>query len=56
MDQSSGGPRPYLVVHMDLNETIMAEDTAGGDGYEETLHKVRRRTRSPRALGQAEPL
>ena len=31
---------PRLVLHVDVNETIMAEDAAGGDTFEDTLNKV----------------
>ena len=31
---------PRLVLHFDINETIMLGDPAGGDSYEDTLHKV----------------
>lgn len=33
-------PQPRLVLHFDINETIMVGDPAGGDTFEETLNKV----------------
>lgn len=31
---------PSLCIHFDVNETIMLGDPAGGDSYEDSLHKI----------------
>merc|ERR1719326_1995997 len=33
-------PAPPLCIHFDVNETIMLGDPAGGDSYEDSLHKI----------------
>lgn len=35
-----GSPRTRLVLHFDVNETIMVGDPAGGDTFEDSLNKV----------------
>lgn len=31
---------PHLVLHFDINETIMVGDPAGGDSWEQSLNKI----------------
>jgi len=37
---SSAETLPHLVIHFDVNETIMIGDPAGGDTYDDCCHKV----------------
>ena len=32
--------RPRLVLHFDVNETVLCRDPAGGDSFEDTLNKI----------------
>ena len=38
--ERGGRDLPPLCLHFDVNETIMLGDPAGGDTYEESLHKI----------------
>ena len=39
LEMASAAP-PRLVLHFDVNETIMVGDPAGGDSFEESLNKI----------------
>ena len=36
--------QPRLVLHFDVNETIMVADPAGGDSFEDVLNKMLAKT------------
>ena len=38
--------QPRLVLHFDVNETIMVADPAGGDSFEDVLNKMLAKRRS----------
>lgn len=40
MADSTADVQPHLVLHFDVNETIMVGDPAGGDSYQDSLNKV----------------
>jgi hypothetical protein len=40
MSTSVDGILPKLVLHFDVNETILLVDEAGGDTFEDCLNKI----------------
>jgi hypothetical protein len=40
MNESEVGTKPKLILHFDVNETIMIGDPAGGDTLEDCLNKI----------------
>ena len=40
MERADRDTVPRLVLHFDVNETILVGDPAGGDTFEESLHKI----------------
>ena len=44
MASLTANAKPRLVLHFDVNETIMVADPAGGDSFEDVLNKMLAKT------------
>ena len=51
---TSGAALPRLVLHFDVNETIMVGDPAGGDTFEQSLNKIVAKSAIVRRVPEAE--
>ena len=51
---AAGAGLPRLVLHFDVNETVMVGDPAGGDTFEESLNKIVAKSAVVRRVPEAE--